>query len=414
MRFSTSRIALAAITAIPDSTAYVLRTNYFFKPFLSERIVDRAASPFRFQRLSTNTQHRHRKSSWPIFSDYNSYDPNQWIGMDDELSLGKGVWEETLSRREDGSLWSSFETSADNVSDDDAKEINANQIESMFDTDGGEEAWLDTLASIAADEINFMAKEADRADKARQMQEMGFSSESISSTLGVAMDEELERDPTNEVFEAFKEQTAKSGFGLYIDDIVDLQKVESHTRVEWDDEIDEPVRSQMVYVDEVTCIGCTNCATIAQSTFFMESEHGRARVFQQWGDDDETIAVAIQTCPVDCIHYVSYEELKRLEIERRDQNINPKARLVNQGEYRSGAGYQAKYGGGAYFTDQQVISGNMGARCNNCPTRGCKNCPMYGVGKNPEFQRKEKRRKERLAKAEMKKKMESENKRADL
>ena len=28
---------------------------------------------------------------------------------------------------------------------------------------------------------------------------------------------------------------------------------------------------------------------IAQSTFFMEQEHGRARVFNQWGDDDETI-----------------------------------------------------------------------------------------------------------------------------
>jgi ferredoxin len=25
---------------------------------------------------------------------------------------------------------------------------------------------------------------------------------------------------------------------------------------------------QMVYVDEHTCIGCTNCAMIAQSTFF--------------------------------------------------------------------------------------------------------------------------------------------------
>merc|ERR1712029_868928 len=151
---------------------------------------------------------------------------------------------------------------------------------------------------------------------------------------------------------------------------------------------------------------------IAQSTFFMESEHGRARVFQQWGDDDETIAVAIETCPVDCIHYVPYDELKRLEIERRKQNINFKARLVNQGE--SGAGYQAKYGGGALFTEQQVISGNMGARCNNCPSRGCKNCPMFGVGLNPEFQKKEKTRKERLAWAEMKKMMESQNKRAEL
>jgi ferredoxin len=34
---------------------------------------------------------------------------------------------------------------------------------------------------------------------------------------------------------------------------------------------------------------------IAQSTFFMDDEHGRARVFQQWGDDDETVQIAIET-----------------------------------------------------------------------------------------------------------------------
>lgn len=128
-------------------------------------------------------------------------------------------------------------------------------------------------------------------------------------------------------------------------------------------------------------------------------------------DDAETIEVAIQTCPVDCIHYVPYDELKRLEIERRGQNINNKARLVNQSE---NTGSQARYGGGAMFTEQQIISGNMGSRCNNCPSRGCKNCPMFGVGLNPEFQKRENMRLEKKAKAEMKKKMESQNKRAEL
>lgn len=359
----------------------------------------------------SSARHRCR----PLFSDIddnnnndNIYDPNRWISSDEENSLADGSWEDTLARREDGSLWSSFESS------DDDSEINSSAIDSSTDVDidGGEEAWLDSLQNIAAEEINFMTKEADRADKARQMEEMGFSSESISATLGVATDTELETDEENPLFEAFKEETAKTGFGQVVDE-VDMETVESHTQVEWDDEADEPIRSQHVYVDEVTCIGCTNCAMIAQSTFFMEGEHGRARVFQQWGDDDETIAVAIQTCPVDCIHYVPYDELKRLEIERRNQNINFKARLVNQGEAGS-SGYQAKYGGGALFTDQQIISGNMGARCNNCPSRGCKNCPMFGVGKNPDFIKKEAKRKERLAKAEMKRKMESQNKRADL
>lgn len=153
--------------------------------------------------------------------------------------------------------------------------------------------------------------------------------------------------------------------------------------------------SSQVYVDEHTCIGCTNCAMIAQSTFFMDDEHGRARVFQQWGDDEETIQTAIETCPVDCIHYVPYEELVKLEVERRDQNINFKARLVSQAE--NGNGMSHRVGGSNGFTAPQQISGNMGSRCSNCPSRGCRDCPMFGVGKNPEFERKEK---ERLAKRE--------------
>ena len=168
----------------------------------------------------------------------------------------------------------------------------------------------------------------------------------------------------------------------------------------------------MVYVDEHTCIGCTNCATIAQSTFFMHSEHGRARVFQQWGDDDETIQIAIETCPVDCIHYVPYDELVRLEKDRRGQNINFKARLVSQAE--AGNALSHRVGGANQFTAPQVISGNMGTRCSNCPSRGCKNCPMYGVGKNPEFEKKEKARKERIAKKRLMEQREREQKSADL
>ena len=345
------------------------------------------------------------------------FNPNQWIEstVEESLYTYDNEWEETLARQEDGSFWSSFDNLDTTTSDQDDDEVYlSDNSTSTLSDDGGEEAWLDTLASITADEINFMSKEADRADKVRQMQEMGFSSESISSTLGVATDDELERDVDNQLYEAFKEETSKSGFGMYTKDDVDLETVESHTQVEWDDELDEPVRSQMVYVDEHTCVGCTNCAMIAQSTFFMEAEHGRARVFQQWGDDDETIQVAIETCPVDCIHYVPYDELKKLEVQRRDQNINFKARLVNQGEYQASSGNTARYGGSKQFTEAQTISGNMGARCNNCPSRGCANCPMYGVGKNPEFKKKEKVRKERLQKAAIKQRRESEEKRADL
>jgi ferredoxin len=190
-------------------------------------------------------------------------------------------------------------------------------------------------------------------------------------------------------------------------DKVDLETVESHTTVEIDEETGEPVRTRMVYVDEHTCIGCTNCAMIAQSTFFMHSEYGRARVFQQWGDDDETIQIAIETCPVDCIHYVPYEELKDLEIDRRNQLINFKSRLVSQAENGNTLSHKV---GGIAFTAPQQISGNMRSRCNNCPSRGCKNCPMYGVGKNPEYEKKEAARKERHAKRKIQKQREIDEK----
>ena len=330
-------------------------------------------------------------------------DANSWQGMDETYDQD---WEDKMVERNDGSIWSSFEPSEDEAG------AGAAATGAVSDDDGGGDAWLDTLASITADEIEFMNAEADRADKARQMQEWGFEAKTISSTLGVATDETLETDAENELLEAFKEETAESGFGMYLGEEIDPSEVESHALVERDEETGEPVRSQMVYVDEVTCIGCTNCATIAQSTFFMEDDYGRARVFQQWGDDDETIQIAIETCPVDCIHYIPYEELEKLEVERRGQVINFKARLVNQGEY--GGDAQDRIGGGVRFSSPQRISGNNLSRCNNCPSRGCKNCPMYGVGDNPEFKKKEEERAKRKAKRKLFSFMKDEKRSADL
>ena len=84
----------------------------------------------------------------------------------------------------------------------------------------------------------------------------------------------------------------------------------------------KPVRKRFVYVDEETCIGCTFCASFSPSTFYMEEDEGRARVFKQWGDDDDVVASAIETCPVDCIHFVSWDDLQRLETEREGIVIN--------------------------------------------------------------------------------------------
>lgn len=58
-----------------------------------------------------------------------------------------------------------------------------------------------------------------------------------------------------------------------------------------------------VFVDEITCIGCTNCVGVCPKTFEMQwEEHGRARAIQQDVDQYDDLQEAIETCPVNCIH----------------------------------------------------------------------------------------------------------------
>ncbi len=68
-----------------------------------------------------------------------------------------------------------------------------------------------------------------------------------------------------------------------------------------------------IWVDESKCIGCRYCAHVATNTFVVDEEYGRSRAIRQDGDNLETLQEAIDTCPVDCIHWVKFEELENLE-----------------------------------------------------------------------------------------------------
>lgn len=92
-------------------------------------------------------------------------------------------------------------------------------------------------------------------------------------------------------------------------------------RTGFEPELGGIVRQKGVYVDEVTCIGCKHCAHVARHTFYIEPDYGRSRVIRQDGDPEEVVQEAIDTCPVDCIHWVDYTELKKLEENRKDQVI---------------------------------------------------------------------------------------------
>lgn len=71
--------------------------------------------------------------------------------------------------------------------------------------------------------------------------------------------------------------------------------------------------TRAVFVAENECIGCMQCTRSAPNTFFLEEEHGRARVGRQWADDVDAIQEAVESCPVDCIYYVQRDQLALLE-----------------------------------------------------------------------------------------------------
>ena len=91
------------------------------------------------------------------------------------------------------------------------------------------------------------------------------------------------------------------------------------------------------------------------------------------------------TCPVDCIHYVPWEDLVSLETVRDDDNrpsINFKARLVG-GD--GGAFIRSPGSGtnGVQIAAVPELKGDEGMRCNNCPSKGCYACPMFSIGESP-------------------------------
>ncbi len=83
------------------------------------------------------------------------------------------------------------------------------------------------------------------------------------------------------------------------------------------------LRQRAVWVDEAVCIGCRYCAHVAGNTFLVEPLWGRSRAIRQDGDSTERIQEAIDTCPVDCIHWVAYDDLPALEQQLRSQELQP-------------------------------------------------------------------------------------------
>ena len=100
-----------------------------------------------------------------------------------------------------------------------------------------------------------------------------------------------------------------------------ISELEISDRSGFEPELGGELRQNALFVDETVCIGCGHCAHVARSTFFLEEDYGRARVIAQNGDQEELVQEAIDTCPVDCIAWVNYNDLNDLEEARKHQII---------------------------------------------------------------------------------------------
>ncbi|KAL6618891.1 hypothetical protein ACP70R_034030 [Stipagrostis hirtigluma subsp. patula] len=95
--------------------------------------------------------------------------------------------------------------------------------------------------------------------------------------------------------------------------------------------LDDSAPKDHVFVDEFTCIGCKNCANICPNVFQIEEDFGRSRVYSQTGNT-ELIQDAIDSCPVDCIHWTSAAQLSLLENEMRQvERVNVGLMLAGMG-----------------------------------------------------------------------------------
>jgi ferredoxin len=61
--------------------------------------------------------------------------------------------------------------------------------------------------------------------------------------------------------------------------------------------------SKIVYIDEEECTGCGSCEEICPEVFKLDEETEIASVIKPEGGHEDLIEEAMETCPVECIHW---------------------------------------------------------------------------------------------------------------
>jgi len=143
---------------------------------------------------------------------------------------------------------------------------------------------------------------------------------------------------------------------------------------------------EFIFIDEESCIGCKQCAHASPDSFML-LDNGRARTFQQRNTPD--VAMGVEACPVNCMHPVSFEELREMETARDHGDGRTDHRHFGDGRAHTalnvaGIGSDANHKSSwfHYLKNKCYMS-------KSCPQRGCFNCPNYSSpGQNPYFQAK--------------------------
>ena len=65
----------------------------------------------------------------------------------------------------------------------------------------------------------------------------------------------------------------------------------------------EATMSRIVYIDEEECIGCGSCEEICPEVFKLNEDIEKAVVIMPEGGPEDLIEEAMETCPVECIHW---------------------------------------------------------------------------------------------------------------
>ena len=58
-----------------------------------------------------------------------------------------------------------------------------------------------------------------------------------------------------------------------------------------------------VFIDVDECIGCQSCVELCPEVFEYDEDSEKAVVIKPAGGPQECIEEAIETCPVECIHW---------------------------------------------------------------------------------------------------------------